>query len=110
MWYIRYITPKGEIYLFASQLGSFAEDVYATMCGNMREEYKTQGVEDAFAEGMDCDRWYAEVYDAKCRLCERLGEEDEDVDVERIIGNLLAIQHELCIKMYEYGAKFSIRE
>lgn len=46
--------------------------------------------------------------DAYSRICARLGQENEDTDVEIIINSLLSIQKELCFKMYEYGAKFGI--
>ncbi len=65
------------------KLGSFTEDVYATMCGQIKEGYRIAGVENEFAQGKDCDRWLAQAYAAKERLC---------------------------LKMYEYGAKFGLRE
>lgn len=65
-------------------------------------ELDIQGVVNAFADGLPCAKLYGDVYNAKCRLEERLGvEEDEDVGI--IINSLLEIAERLSMKMYEYG-------
>ena len=46
------------------------------------------------------------MLEAYQRLCERLGVQDEDDDVEIIINSLLNIQRETAYHMYYYGAKF----
>lgn len=63
-------------------------------------------IENLFAKGSDCDCAYEEVYEAKCRLCQRLGVQ-EDKDVEDIISNLLWIGKSMAMKMYDFGARFS---
>lgn len=60
-------------------------------------------VEDEYADGKPCAELYGRVYDAKVRLCERLGV-DEDEDVETIINCMNDIAHILAMKMYDYGA------
>ena len=80
-----------------------AEDVYLTLCGEIHDKYAVPGVENAYADGSECDRLYCELCDAYDRLRQRLGVVDEDGDVEIIIGNLLSIQAILCEKMYFYG-------
>ena len=84
-----------------------AENVYETLIGAYEEAYGIPGVDNALAEGSECDRLYRQVYDANRRLCERLGQAEEDPDVELIISNLLAMTKLLCLEMYHYGGHFS---
>lgn len=70
------------------------------------EEYKY--VEDEFEEGKVCEQAYAEILNAYCRLCQRLGVNgDEDNDVEIIIDRFETITEYLCMKMLDYGALFA---
>lgn len=89
---------------------TFAEEVYDTMTGSLIPEYAVDGVEDEYAEGKLCDQLYAKVYAANRRLCDRLGIPSEDSDVEIIISAMFDLQKHLCLKMYEYGAKFGRSE
>lgn len=84
----------------------FAEDVYFTLIGEMSPPYALPGVENAYADGSECDELWNSVCDAYDRLRSRLHIADEDPDVETIIGSLLSIQHTLCIKMFQYGAMY----
>ena len=79
------------------------EDIYRTLWGEIHGEYAVAGVENAFADGSECDRLYAELSQAYERLRDRLGVVDEDMDVEVIIGNMLTMQRILCEKMFLYG-------
>lgn len=85
---------------------NFIEDVYETMTGMLIPEYCVPGVSDEYEPGKPCDLLYKEVYEANCRLCERLGVPADDHDVETIVSNMFDIQKILCMKMYEYGVKF----
>lgn len=85
-------------------MDQFVESVYDTLQGSLLTP--VPGVEDLFAAGKPCARWYREMLAAYGRLCDRLGVPDEDPDIETIINSLLSIQRELCGKMYEYGTKF----
>ena len=82
------------------------ERVYDLMTGNWdKNKYPVPEnilVEDEFEVGQPCEEWYQEAYDARCRLCEKLGE-DENTDVEMIFSNLLSITKYLGIKMFDYG-------
>ena len=78
--------------------------VYESLAGTVSEEYRVQGVENLFAANSECDRLYAEIYNANCKLCRRL-RVAEDPDVETIINNFWEISRLLGIKMYEYGQK-----
>ena len=84
--------------------------IYDLMNGNLDlnsfSYSEGQIVENEFADGKLCGRLYEEVYSANCRLCKRLGVE-EDHDVETIISNLLDIGKYECMKMYDYGILFS---
>ena len=83
------------------------EMVYLTLIGEVSGVFRIPGVDNAYAEDTECDRLYKELCDAYDRLRTRLGVLDEDPDVEIIIGNLLSIQHTLCLKMYHYGRALS---
>jgi len=65
------------------------------------------GVENAFADDAYCMKKYRQMRDAYDRLCDRLGVEDEDEDVECIIGCFMDMERELCRLMFGYGQKFS---
>ena len=86
---------------------NFIEDVYYSLTGNLIEP--VAGVEDTFAEGTLCAKSYQNIYDANIRLCKRLHVLNEDQDIEIMIHSFFEIQRELCLKMYEYGAKFGMR-
>lgn len=62
-------------------------------------------VEDEFQEGKPCELLYGRMYDARERLCERLGVE-EDEDIETIINSMEDIARILALKMYEYGTNW----
>ena len=84
------------------------EDIYATLTGLMREEFRVPGVENLFAVGGECMNLYKEMYAAYQRLCDRLGVLDEDEDVEIIISSLMDIEKKVSMKMFEYGMKFAL--
>lgn len=88
----------------------FKKKIYHLMIGAFDLEHypikESEYVENEYKEGSFCDKAYQEVFDAKCRICERLGI-DEDKDIELIINNLLDIGKHLAIKMYDYGVFFS---
>lgn len=88
----------------------FVDLVYNTLAGQLVEEYRIPGVENAFGEGSYCMKRYSDMLDAYGRLCERLGVVDEDDDVEIIIHALMDIEREMSMKMYHYGAKFGKQE
>lgn len=79
---------------------------YETMACHMIEEYQMPGVEDAFAEGSYCLECYNDAMDACDRLRDKLGVQDENEDLERMIRDFEEIQKELCLRMYCYGAWF----
>lgn len=82
-----------------------SELVYYTLVGELSPPFAIDSIENAYSNGSECDRLYNEVCDAYDRLRQRLGVEDEDEDVEIIIGNLLSIQQILCLKMYHCGTQ-----
>jgi hypothetical protein len=79
------------------------EDIYYTLLGEMSPPYAVPGIENAYAPGGECDQYYNEAMEAYQRLRERLGVQDEDEDIEIILGNFLGIQRILCEKMFRYG-------
>lgn len=86
------------------------ELIYELMSGsldlNRCPVKESEYVENEFSEGSFCEAMYEKVYRANCRLCERLGVE-EDKDIESIIVSLMEIGKHLAMKMYDYGVLFS---
>lgn len=80
-----------------------AQSIYLTLTDALTEPYRVPGVENAFADGTPCAKLYKEIYEANQRICSRLGQQDDDPDVELIINNLLSITNLLCLKMYHYA-------
>lgn len=88
---------------------SFKQLIYELMIGlydlNQVRSQESKFIENEFAEGKKCDELYSQIFDAKCRICERLNV-DEDSDIEMIIESMNEIAHILSLKMYDYGAIF----
>lgn len=59
-------------------------------------------LEDAFADGTECNKLLEKMYQAKLRLCEKIGV-NEDVDVEIIFDSMEEIMKIISLKMYYYG-------
>lgn len=83
-----------------------AERVYETLSGVLLDEYRVPGVDNAFSEGSTCAKLYSQILDAYARLCERLGADEEDADVEVIINSFDQITKILGLRMFDYGIKF----
>lgn len=83
------------------------EKVYLSMLGELIQPL--EGIPNAFAPGTPCEKLYQQIYDAKCRLCDRLNAE-EDSDVECILDNFFEINRELCLQMYHLGAEHALRK
>ena len=84
-----------------------AENVYDTLTGSLWEEYGIPDVQNAYAPGTPCNRLYQQIYWANRRLCARLGQKEDDPDVELIINSFLEINRILCLEMYRYGKQHS---
>ena len=84
-----------------------AWQVYYSLQDLLLPEYRLPWVENVFGDNMECTKAYKQVYDANVRLCDRLGQPDEDTDVEIIINSLFEIQQILCLKMFEYGVRYA---
>ena len=91
----------------------FKERVYRLMNGTYDLDIYSVGemntVETEFSDGKYCEELYKDIFEANCRICERLGEE-EDKDVEIIIHNYNLMTEYLCMKMFDYGVLFCKRE
>jgi hypothetical protein len=59
-------------------------------------------VQNAFAPGQPCAKLYRQIYEAKCRLCDRLGEEENE-DLESILDCFFEINRQMCLRMYRLG-------
>ncbi len=76
-------------------------DIYETMLGLREPEACVPGIEDAFKEGSLCASAYDEMRQCYRRLCARLGDSEEDRDLDQMVACLEGIQKELCRRMFE---------
>ena len=77
-----------------------AEKIYLSMLGELTEP--EPGVQNAFAPGQPCAKLYRQIYEARCRLCDRLGEEENE-DLESILDCFFEINRQMCLRMYRLG-------
>ena len=82
------------------------EKIYESLTCHILEPWRMPGVINAFSEDSYCMEQYRKMRDAYDRLCDRLGVEDEDKDIETIISCYMGIQQELCKLMFAYGQQF----
>ena len=87
---------------------SFIDKVHDSLSGCLQEQYRVPGVECIWEKDSLCLQLYGQVLDTYQRLCNRLGEKDDDADVEIIINNLMEIEKEMSRLMYRYGAMFGM--
>lgn len=80
--------------------------VFDSLTGNLQESYRIPGVENAYANGAFCMEQYCRIREAYDSLCKRLGQEDEDPDVETIIHSYMQIEEYIGLRMFEYGVRF----
>lgn len=81
-----------------------AESIYETLLGERLDP--CPGIANAFSEGSHCAELYEEIYLANQRLCDRLATQ-EDPDVELLINNFFEIMHDVSIRMFRYGQRFT---
>lgn len=79
------------------------EQVYDTMMGQLVPEYGLSWVEDIFVPGHPCYEEYCKMRDAYDRLCQRLGDREEDPDAEIMVDALLQYARIAALKMFDYG-------
>ena len=82
------------------------EQVYYSLTGELTAEYPLDWVENLCIPGQPCYEAYKETLEASRRLCQRLGVQNEDPDVECIINALLLREKLLSVKMFSYGRKY----
>ena len=82
------------------------EQVYESLTCHVADPWRMPGVINAFSDNSYCMGQYRKMRDAYDRLCDRLGVEDEDADIEIIIACYMGIQRELCHLMFTYGRQF----
>lgn len=84
-----------------------AENVYLSLLGNLLPEYALNWVENIFVPGHPCHDEYSDMLKAYRRACARLGNTDEDPDLEIMVNSLLSHCQVLAFKMFEYGVIFA---
>ena len=87
---------------------TFIDRVYETLVQDVVDIYRVPGVDYLFDAGQPCMQLYCQALDAYQNLCQRLGETDEDKDVETIFRAFLQMEREIGYRMYEYGAQFGL--
>lgn len=63
-------------------------------------------VENVFRPDEPCSKLYYEMCEARGRLYQRLGSE-EDTDIDCIIDNMTEIMEIVSLKMFDYGVMFA---
>ena len=58
---------------------------------------------------MPCEKWYTKMLESYARICDRLGTENEDDDVEIIISMLGSIQREVALQMSDTVQNLKIK-
>ena len=83
------------------------EQVCDCLLGQFVTEKTLDWVENIYTDGSEYDRNYAAVLAAYGRLCQRLGTDEEDDDVEIIINSMLANEQVVALKMFELGIRYA---
>ena len=81
--------------------------LYDCLLGQIVSEKALDWVENIYTDGSKYDRNYAAVLAAYGRLCQRLGTDEEDDDVEIIINSMLANEQVVALKMFELGIRYA---
>ena len=89
---------------------TLAEHVYDCLLGQILSETALDWVESIFTDGSEYNRNYAAVLAAYGRLCQRLGTDEEDDDVEVIINSMLDNEKLIALNMFELGMRYAKSE
>ncbi len=73
----------------------FYDEIYYSLMGNMVPEAALPWVPNVFVEGSECHNAYVRLLQARNRLLEKLGV-DEDPDLEAMQVEMDTIQYEIC--------------
>lgn len=60
-------------------------------------------VQNEFAENSLCEKWCDLIYDARLRLANRLGTDEEDADILALVNAYESMSRYIAEKMYVYG-------
>ena len=82
------------------------ELVYSSLLDELVPEYQLPWVQPIFIPRHPCYEEYAKMHEVYMHLRERLGVEEEDEEVERIIDALLAHGKILALEMFRYGRMY----
>ena len=83
-----------------------AEQVYQTLTGQLKAQYRVPWVEPVLVPGHPCYEACERMYDAYDRLRVRLGGTGDDCDVEELIDSLPECGELLALKMFAYGRQY----
>lgn len=84
--------------------------VYESLTGELLPEYALDWVEDIFVPGHPCYEEYRIMREAYQRVCIRLGNGEEDQDLEIMVNALLSHCRIIAAEMFRYGREYRIRE
>ncbi len=76
------------------------DDIYDTLIGNFIPEYALPWVPNAFTQGSACEQAYRRMMEARDRIEERLGTEDDE-DIHCMLIEMDTIQRLLCRAVME---------
>ena len=79
------------------------EQVYSSINGTLIRECRLPWVKTIFVPGHPPHENYGYMQDAYAHLCERMGDVEEDPDVEVIIDSLLRYAKIIGLEMFKYG-------
>ena len=86
------------------------EQVYDSLMGFLIPECALEWVENIFVPGHPCHESYHNAHVAYARLRDRLGQVDEDYDVEMMLNYLSDHTRIIGYKMFEYGREYERRQ
>lgn len=84
------------------------ERIYYTAMGDLMPSACVPWVE-APAKDSEYERAYAGIYAAWENLRERCGLAEGDVDLERILDNVLDLEQDMARRMFQYGVEYAQR-
>ncbi len=71
------------------------DKIYYSLIGELNEGEAREGIPNAFAPGSECDCAYTRLIEARNRVVEKMGT-DDDPDLSQMLTQMNTIQRALC--------------
>ena len=88
-------------------MDKLARRVFETMTGMLIPEYRVPGVENLAVRGTPYDEACKIAWEARLRLSERLGTDDQDEDLLDLVNAMDGVQEIIAIEMFKKGYEFA---